>query len=437
MAEKVFRDPVHDFITVEDDLLLALIDTPEFQRLRRIRQLGASYGTYHGAEHSRFSHAIGVLHVMQRVLKRFRDLGLTPEPVDRLAALAAALLHDLGHGPFSHLWEHTCCAHLSHEAWTRRIILDGTGVNRVLRRHDPALPERVLAVLDGTHPVRYLSSLVSGQLDVDRMDYLLRDALYTGATYGRFDLERLIYTMAVAGEQVVVSRKGLANVEEYLLARYFMYWQVYFHKTTRAQEVLFRRLLERVRDLTLDRGPEAAPVPPALRPFLAGAPGLGDLLAVDDVDVLHAVKIWTAAADQVLRDLAGRFLNRRLLKPVFADPVDDAPPDAVEAVRELVGRRGWDARYYFAIDRASDVAYDYYVRHPDGAAGGAVKGAGRKAPVPILIVEKDGLMREVSEVSPLIRALAAGPRTGLNLFVPEDCRDEARSLLVSGGAATC
>lgn len=425
MGEQVFRDPVHDFITVDDDLLLALIDTPEFQRLRRIRQLGASYGTYHGAEHSRFGHSLGVLHVMQRVLHRFADLGLRPDPADRLAALAAALLHDLGHGPFSHLWEHSCCGCIGHEEWTRRIIMGDTAVNRMLRRCDPAFPERVLAVLDGSHPVGYLSSLVSGQLDVDRMDYLLRDAFFTGATYGRFDLARLIHTMAVVGDRVVVSRKGLANVEAYLLARYFMYWQVYFHKTTRAQEILFSRLLQRARDLAVERGPVALPLPPALAPFLTGTPALGDLLAIDDADVLCAFKLWTGNGDAILQDLARRFLNRRLLKPVFGDFTPDGPLEGEEAVRELLRKRGWDPRYYFTVDRTTDVAYDYYGQR-SGNSGS-----------PILIGDKGGRLCEVAEVSPVIRALAAAPRTGLNVYVPEDCREEARKLLDPGrtGAA--
>ncbi len=196
--EKVFQDPVHGFITVEEPLLLGLIDTPEFQRLRRLRQLGAAAGTYHGAEHTRFGHSLGAMHVMKRVLLRFRDLGIPLDEEDRLAALAAALLHDLGHGPLSHLWEKVTGGR-GHEWWTAAILAGDTAIHRVLRERDLALPGRVLGILQGRHPLAYLSLLVASQLDVDRMDYLLRDGLMTGTSYGRFDLERLIHTMTVAG----------------------------------------------------------------------------------------------------------------------------------------------------------------------------------------------------------------------------------------------
>lgn len=429
--EKVFQDPVHGFITVDEPLLLALIDTPEFQRLRRLRQLGAAGGTYHGAEHSRFGHALGAMHVMKRVLARFRDLGIPVPDEDRKAALAAALLHDIGHGPLSHLWEKVGGGR-RHEEWTAAILAGDTGIRRALEREDPAFPERVLAILQGRHPAAHLSLLVSSQLDVDRMDYLLRDGLMTGASYGRFDLERLVHTMTVLGGRVVVLRKGLANVEEYLLARYFMYWRVYFHRTIRAQELLFQRLMARAADLIRRGGRGAVPCPPALAAVLGGAEGgretaLEDHLALDDVDVYFAVKGWASSEDGILRDLSARFLHRRLPKPVFADPPAEPPPDRREALEALLRRRGWDPRYYLAYDRTGEVAYDYYVPGEGGGDAGAS---------PILILDKDGRVEEVSRLSPLLGALAGRAREGYNIYVPEDCRDEARALFAAATTAT-
>ncbi|HEY8498866.1 MAG TPA: HD domain-containing protein, partial [Limnochordales bacterium] len=252
MHEKIFRDPVHDFITVRDPLLVRLIDTPELQRLRRLRQLGTAAGTYHGAEHSRFGHSLGAMHVMGKVLARLRQSSsvVIDDELERLAR-AAALLHDIGHGPLSHGLERILTPSKDHEHWTFAILSGATQVRAVLEEHAPGFAEAVLRVLRGDLPPerRWLHHLVASQLDVDRMDYLLRDALYTGAEYGRFDLERLINTLMLVDGQVVFSYKGIPNAEEYVLARHYMYWQVYFHKTTRAQDLVLRAAWQRAREL--------------------------------------------------------------------------------------------------------------------------------------------------------------------------------------------
>lgn len=429
--EKLFRDPVHGFVVVDDPLVLDLIGTREVQRLRRIRQLGAAYGTYHGAEHSRFTHSLGAMQVMRRVLAHLCDDGIPLDEGERRAALAAALLHDLGHGPFSHLWEQAVPSGWSHEDWTHAIIGGETEVNRVLRRADPALPEQVLAILSGRHSKTFLCRLVSSQLDVDRMDYLLRDALLAGASYGRYDLDRLIHTMAVSGGQLVVASKGLSNVEEYLLARYFMYWRVYFHKTVRAHEVLFKGLMTRAADLCRRDGPGACPAPPPLEPFLRGVRaeevGVEAYLNLDDHDVFCAIKTWVVGSDPALRDLSSRWLGRRLLKPVFDEAVPDQALARLDDVRALVAARGWDPRYYCAADRTADVVYDYYVSALDEPNGAAQRRGGA---LPIMILYRDGTLREAASASPLIHSIAGRPRAGVNVYVPEECRAEARALLL-------
>ena len=222
MKEKIFRDPVHNFIPVDDELALSVINSREFQRLRRIRQLGTSYVTYHGAEHSRFTHSLGAFHIMKRVLKRFDETGIPLSDQDKLVATIGALVHDLGHGPFSHVWEKVIGKDKKHETWTREMIEQDTEVGKLLRGRDPGLPKKVLEFLDGTYPVKYLSSLISSQLDVDRMDYLLRDSLLTGASYGQFDLQRVIqvlYNGPIKSDQKTRRAKLQSTHEKTLLAR--------------------------------------------------------------------------------------------------------------------------------------------------------------------------------------------------------------------------
>ncbi|HEY8498963.1 MAG TPA: HD domain-containing protein, partial [Limnochordales bacterium] len=419
MHEKIFRDPVHDFITVRDPLLVRLIDTPEFQRLRRLRQLGTAAGTYHGAEHSRFGHCLGAMHVMGKVLQRLREAGApgVDEELERLGR-AAALLHDIGHGPFSHGLERVITPSKGHEQWTRAILSGPSGVREVLESAGSGFADQVQRVLTGELPpaLRWLHHLVAGQLDVDRMDYLLRDALYTGAAYGRFDLERLINTLLWVDGQVVFSYKGIPTAEEYVLARHYMYWQVYFHKTTRAQDLLLQAAWRRARELLHEgRLRPGLEVPPSLEGFLRDGDGsLEAYLAIDDHDVVCALKQWQHAADPILADLAGRFLHRRLLKPLLRQPRPAIPDAWVAEAREVCRRRGWNPDYYCLVDRTSDIAYDYYTE----AAAAA------PARPPLMAVDEFGRLRELSRVSEVIRALATRPRSGANLYVPEECREE-------------
>ncbi|MBX6377598.1 MAG: HD domain-containing protein [Clostridia bacterium] len=410
VVEKVFRDPVHNFIVIRQPLLLDVVDTPEFQRLRRIRQLGTAATAYPGAEHSRFGHSLGVAHVLDRILSHLESEGLSLSEEERLALLAAGLLHDVGHGPFSHLWE-AVGSLPAHEFWTQHVVLGETGVHRVLARYDARFPELVASVLRHEHPRRVICDLVSGQLDADRMDYLLRDALFAGASYGRFDLERLVRVLRIVDGRLAVERKGLSNVEEYLLARYFMYWRVYFHKTNRAEEVVLRNALRRAAQLCRDGAEALVQTPPSLLPLLRGEATLEQYLAVDDSDVWCALKLWRRCEDPVLADLADRVLSRRLLKPVFDESVEPFRLPDLQGIREVVARAGWDPDYYCALDRTVDVAYE----HLPGEEG-----------VPILILEEDGSVRDVSAVSPVIRSLTATAQERCNLFVPAECRETVR-----------
>ncbi len=427
MREQSYRDPVHDFITITDELLLQLIDTPEFQRLRRIRQLGATYGTYHGAEHTRFGHSLGAMWIMHRICDRLAHTGTDIPAGVRETALCAALLHDIGHGPLSHALEGRLTPGRGHEAWSAAIIKGETAVHRLLAAVDPALPGLIAAVIaGGYHGPPYVASLVASQLDVDRMDYLLRDALYTGVTYGRFDLSRVINTLQVVDGQVVVAAKGVVAVEEYVLARYFMYWQVYLHKTTRSQELLLQRVWARAAHLWQARRLTADEVPPGLRPFLAGKYDLPQYLALDDYDIIAAMKCWRGGRDAILADLVARFLDRRLLKPVFKMPHTGDVAGRLAEAAAVVQAGGWAPEYYLLVDRTTDLAYDTYTE--DAASDAAGNDAGPAHKPPILASDEFGRPAEITALSPAIKAIAARPRQAVNLYVPQEVLPAVRAL---------
>ena len=402
MSERIYRDPVHNIIRLRTDdeegrLLVRLVDASEFQRMRRIKQLGLALYTYQGAEHSRFSHCLGALHLMTRVLDRLGETyDISKE--DRAAARAAALLHDIGHGPFSHVMEKVLDFH--HERLTVEAVLsEETEVGRVLRSFSAELPRRVADIIEGKFQPAYLAQLVSSQLDVDRMDYLLRDSLMTGAKYGIYDLEWIINALAVdeTADRIYVTARGLHAVEEYLQARYYMFRQVYFHRTLRSAEAVLRSALRRALELTT-AGEEVYCAPgTAFEKVLRREPlTLADHLELDDSDVIFHLKQWQHARDPVLSDLCRRFTGRRLFKAIDLDMPETDRAGFLAEARTRVRAAGFEPDYYFIEDHAGDVPYYSYYD-----AGGAEPKA--------RIYVEDGyarpLMREISEVSDAVRGL--------------------------------
>lgn len=424
MAERIYRDPVHNIISLDeadpdDRVLIRLIDTPEFQRLRRIKQLGLALFTYQGAEHSRFSHSLGVMHLMRRVLAHLgRRYPIARET--RLTATCAALLHDIGHGPFSHVVE--AVLGYRHEEWGARIILDGgTLVHRTLVKRDRDLPTRVVAVLQHAYRPRFISQLISSQMDVDRFDYLLRDSLMTGAKYGFYDLEWILHTLEIAPEEecLYVAAKGLYAVEEYLQARYYMFRQVYFHRNLRTAEVMLRSIFRRAIDL-MASGQLSLVVPDSVMVKVLRREPLSteEYLALDDHDVMFHIKWWTKAPDPILRDLASGFLHRRLFKAVDLHSNAERRRQLIERARQIVEAAGFDPRYYLIEDRASDIPYlGPYSPETSG-------------PESRIYVEVDGgsrTLREITEVSPAIRRLR---RFHIDrLCFPEAVNDAIRALV--------
>lgn len=423
--DRHFRDPVHDYISFRgssrtDRLLLSLVEAREVQRLRRIRQLGLANLVFPGAEHSRFPHALGVMAVAREMLDalcRTAPRLRRHEPV----VLAAALLHDVGHGPLSHAFEPIAGAR--HEGWSSAIVLDGgTEVHRALRRFSRDLPERVDALFRGKYrPARLLPDLVSSQLDADRLDYLQRDVLATGVRHGRFDLRRILLFLLPGERRVLVDGRALAAVEGYVIARAHMYEHVYYHKTVRAAESMLRAAVARARAAGALDG-----LPPGLRTTLAGRrPPLGDYLAIDDGDFLAALRAWSLSRDRGLAALAGGLLHRRLLKCVEIPDELAFRKGRYAAVKEearaLARRRGFDPGAALVLDESAEERYLPYAAGADRGHAILVHEKGRSAPRPL------------EEVSDLVRRLSERRVYLVRWFCPEALRDPLRRL-VAGAA---
>jgi HD superfamily phosphohydrolase len=405
VSERIYRDPVHNIIRLRTDsdegkLMMRLIDAPEFQRLRRIKQLGLGLFTYQGAEHSRFTHSLGAFHLMTRVLDQLGERYQIASE-DRTSARAAALLHDVGHGSFSHVMEKVMGFH--HESWTVQVVMsDTTEVGQLLKSYAPSLPQKVAQIIEGSFQPAALAQLVSSQLDVDRMDYLLRDSLMTGAKYGIYDLEWIINALAIdeTNDRIYVSARGLYAVEEYLQARYYMFRQVYFHRTLRSAEAVLRSILRRALDLFESGKNVWHAAGTAFEKVLYKQPlTILEHLEIDDADVLFHVKQWQRADDPILADLSRRFVSRRLFKAVDLDMPTNQQAGFLDLARECVAAAGFEPRYYFIEDHAGDIPYyNYYTGHGD-------------EPKTRIYVE-DGYsqprIREISEVSNVVRGLQKG-----------------------------
>jgi len=421
VPQRNYRDPLHNIISLdesvpEDRLIVELIDAAEFQRLRRIRQLGLAMFTYQGAEHSRFTHSIGVMHVMTRALDLLgAHHSISPEA--RVVGRAGALLHDLGHGPLSHVVEKVF--HFHHEDWTRRIVLDGaTEVNQILVGFDPQLPEKLAALYRHDYTPAFVSQLVSSQLDCDRMDYLLRDSLMTGAKYGMYDLEWVLHALRIdeQSDRIYVDSKGLYSVEEYLRARYYMFRQVYFHRTLRSAEAVLNSALNRARSLIESGALGFRTAGSVFEKMLAGEQcGTREYLQLDDTDVMFRLKEWSSDDDVILADLATRLMHRRLFKAI--DLETDASEGFWAEAAEIVSRGGFDPRYYLITDRAADVPYygDYSTVGVD--------------PKSLIYVETgpQNAIREISEVSEVVRSMR-GYRID-RICVPVEVADEISHLI--------
>ncbi|OJH16480.1 hypothetical protein BLX88_23220 [Bacillus obstructivus] len=401
--EKVFKDPVHRYVHVRDKVIWDLIATKEFQRLRRIRQLGTTYFTFHGAEHSRFNHSLGVYEIIRRIIDDVFDGRPEWDPEDRLLTLCAALLHDLGHGPFSHSFEKVF--HLDHEEFTQDIIVGSTEVNAILSKVNADFPTKVAEVIAKTYENKLIVSLISSQLDADRMDYLLRDAYFTGVSYGNFDMERLLRVMRPKEDQVVFKYSGMHAVEDYILSRYQMYWQVYFHPVTRSAEVILTKILHRAKELH-DEYYSFKHHPIHFYSLFEDELTLEDYLKLDEHIILYYFQMWQEEEDKILSDLCTRFVNRSLFKYVDFDPAKQFKVHS--QLETLFKQVGIDPNYYLVVDSSSDLPYDFY------------RPGEEEERLPIHLLKKSGEIRELSRESDIVDAISGKRRTDHKLYYPAD-----------------
>jgi HD superfamily phosphohydrolase len=414
--EKVFRDPVHNYIHVRHQVILDLINSAELQRLRRIKQLGTSSFTFHGAEHSRFSHSLGVYEITRRICDIFqRNYSVEQVGADgwndeeRLITLCAALLHDVGHGPYSHTFEHIF--QTNHEAFTAEIITSPeTEIYQILNRVAADFPEKVASVITKEYPNPQVVQIISSQIDADRMDYLLRDAYFTGTEYGTFDLTRILRVIRPYKGGIAFAMNGMHAVEDYIVSRYQMYVQVYFHPVSRGMEVILDHLLNRAKELFEEKKEEYALHSHLLIPFFKGTFTLQDYLKLDDSILSTYFIQWMDMPDTILSDLAKRFLMRKPLKSAaFSDP---EMTQTIDYLKSLIEKVGFNSKYYTAINSSYDLPYDFY--RPE-------KNSHRTQ---IELWQKDGSLVELSKVSPLVAALAGQSQGDKRFYFPKEMLDQ-------------
>ncbi|HOQ48132.1 MAG TPA: HD domain-containing protein [Bryobacteraceae bacterium] len=432
-TDKIFRDPLYNYVAVDrgrDGWLVDLIDSPEIQRLRRIHQLGVSHFTYPGADHSRFSHTLGVLHLMQHACRRVEVLEQGPR-VERARhlLLAAAVLHDVGHGPFSHLFEPALG--IDHEDWSCKIISCPQGsIQQKLAENDIPV-EQVIALIQKDNHQRppWQKTLLSSELDVDRIDYLRRDSYFTGAGYGHFDWYRILnsFTLHTTGDRfdiLVWPSAAMYPIEEYIFSRFYMYNAVYQHKTTRGFELLVRAAWKRARELS-GQGSDAYLVHEIAEFLNAGQPTVQQYLAMEDATLVYQMQVWMRHPDRVLSDLARRFLVRDRFA-ALEDPVSQiAFPDLRDAWEKALGDKvaehGFEPEYYALRDDLKLTVYNPYLPEKEEP---------EQDPYNAIFVQPDprDKPREISTILTRLAPVTGAREKRYRYYVPRECRDAVRTL---------
>jgi len=394
MKGKIINDPVYGFIRFSEPQLLQTIGHPWFQRLRRIKQMGMAHLVYPGAVHTRFHHSLGACHLMGQALEVLRQKGFSFTEEECLAARLAILLHDVGHGPFSHALEQVLVTGMDHETISRLII------QRLSVEMDGALG-KALAVFEHSYPKKYLHQLVSSQLDMDRLDYLNRDSFYTGVSEGVIGYDRIIQMLAVAEGQLVVEEKAVHSVEKFIISRRLMYWQVYLHKTVLGAEQLIINILKRAKELA-HQGTQLFCTPPlqhflyqkiSKEDFLGNPLHLDLFCRMDDSDITVSIKNWQYAADPVLSRLCQMLINRRLYKVILANQL----PEGLLAQKQAAARA--------ALPDVPEALLSYFVF--EGYTSSSTYSVSDER---ICILRKNGAVVDISEVeNPLVTQALARP----------------------------
>ncbi len=358
---KIINDPLYGFITISDKLVFDVIEHPFFQRLRRIEQLGLASMVYPGALHTRFHHALGAMHLMGQAIETLRSKGFQISADEAQGATLAILLHDIGHGPFSHALEHHIVHAVSHEEITLMFM------KQLNTEFDNKL-STAIAIFENSYPRKFLHQLVSGQLDMDRLDYLMRDSFYTGVSEGVISTDRILKMLTVADDDLAVELKGIYSIEKFIVARRLMYWQVYYHKTVLAVEYMLISILSRARTLATEGVDLQASA--ALMFFLQqqigreqfdASPSILSAFAVlDDYDIYSALKQWSAHSDPILSSLCSDLLNRKLFRVVITTtPFPDEKTNAIRAmIKKQLTLSNDNYRYFTGQGEISNSAYD-------------------------------------------------------------------------------
>lgn len=386
LKRKIINDPVFGFITIPNDFVYTIIQHPFLQRLNRIRQLGLAPFVYPGAQHTRFHHSIGAMFLMGEALKTLHEKGHTITNDEWNGALAAILMHDIGHGPFSHVLEHTLVTHIQHETLSLLMM-------QKMNREWKGILQPAIDIFMDNYPKQFLHQLVSGQLDMDRLDYLRRDSFFTGVSEGNIGSARIIKMLDVKDDKLVVESKGIYSIENFLMSRRLMYWQVYLHKTAVAAEKMMINTLHRARELTLQG--EKLFASPALSYFLSNDTTLADFedngsalhyfVQLDDNDLWSALKVWASHPDTVLSVLSQGMVHRRLFKIEISDQKVEEEKVAHQ-LRSYMSRYKIsknEARYFIAVD---SIATDMYNKEDDS----------------IGILYKNGNVKDISKASDML-----------------------------------
>ncbi len=377
-SQKIINDPVYGFITIDHPLILELIRNPYYQRLRRIQQMGFANLVYPGAVHTRLHHSLGAYHLMCNALSTLKGKGISITEDEELGAKIAILLHDVGHGPFSHALENILIENLDHESVSLRIM-------QLLNQKMSGALSVAIAIFTNRYPKKFLHQLVSGQLDVDRMDYLNRDSFFTGVSEGVIGYDRIIHMLTVHEGELMVQEKGIYSIEKFLVARRLMYWQVYLHKTVVSAESMLVKIIQRARE-KISVGEKIYSGSESLDYFLSqpfsDSPGwLETFSLLDDYDILSALKIWMKEKDPVLSGLSSMLINRRLLKAKLqADPFNDTTVNChLKEATDILNISASDAAYFVFTGEHTNTTYN-----PNDEK--------------INILFKDGTVRDISEV---------------------------------------
>ena len=383
---KVIRDPIYSYIQVDYQIIWDLLSTFEMQRLRRILQLAGTNYVFPSCEHTRFVHSLGVYEVARKIITTVEDIKNSLNEEEKVQVLCAALLHDLGHGPYSHCFENF--HEVSHEEYTKLIILsEESEINRVLRKYNENLPKLISSIIDHSHPNPLSYQLISSQIDADRMDYLLRDAYMSGTPYGSFDVNRIMRIMKVKDHNIVFKKSGVSAIENYIMGRYHMYEQVYYHPVSTCVEIIFSSFLRRMKELYLANYQFKFDISTIIPFFSDEMVNVKDYVLLDDVVVNYYLKQATKEDDKILSDLACRIVYRRLFDYQILNNEEE-----VNKVKEELINKGYDPNYYIASIRLRRNIYKKY-------------GDVNYASINILL--DNGSVKEITKVSQIVNAISA------------------------------